>query len=118
MLNFRAQAQTGTIKPSLFDGIIVAGYVDKGAYINCTGPNIKYASKPLCIMLGLLPSLKFKEDKSSGNVTKNSLVTPSLGFGLTMAYKHLAIQLPAFYTAKTVSSNGKWNAGIGLGYKF
>ncbi|RYY34802.1 MAG: hypothetical protein EOP46_12225 [Sphingobacteriaceae bacterium] len=115
MLNFSAKAQ---VKASLFEGIVVAGYVDNGAYVNCTGPAIKYTSKPFCVILGFSPSLKFKEDKVTGSATKNSVVTPSLGFGLTLAYKHLAFQLPAFYTGKTAASDGKWNLGAGLGYKF
>lgn len=115
MLNFSAKAQ---VKASVFEGVVVAGYVDNGAYVNCTGPAIKYTNKPVCVMLGLLPSLKIKEDKVTGNATKNSTVMPSLGFGLTLAYKHLAFQLPAFYTGKTAAKDGKWNVGVGLGYKF
>lgn len=112
-------SQEKTVKGSLFEGIVVAGYTDHGAYINCTGPAVKYIFTPKsCLLLGLLPSLKLKEDKVEAEKPKNSWVTPSLGFGLTAVFRHIAIQLPAFYTAKTSAANGKWRLGIGLGYKF
>lgn len=101
MLCSQAKAQT---KASLFDGTLVAGYVDHGAYINCVGPNVKFTKKPLSISAGLLPSLRIKEDKVTPGATKNSLVTP--------------IQLPFYYNTKTAAKNGEWNLGLGLGYKF
>lgn len=105
-------------KISLFDGIIAAGYVDKGAYVNCTGPSVKFTRKPLTLMLGLLPGLRIKEDKIAAGAPKNSVVTPSLGFGLTLAIGHLVVQTPFYYTSKTSSKDGKWNPGVGLGYRF
>ena len=115
MLTLQAKAQTGL---SLFDGTIVAGYVDKGAYLNCTGPGIKFTRKPFSIIAGLLPSLRIKEDKVTAGATKNSLLTPNLGFGLTAAFHHLAVQIPMYYNSKTAVKNGEWNLGAGLGYKF
>ncbi|PWG80487.1 hypothetical protein DDR33_12440 [Pararcticibacter amylolyticus] len=103
---------------SLFDGIIAAGYVDKGAYVNCTGPSVKFTRKPLTLMLGLLPGLRIKEDKIAAGAPKNSVVTPSLGFGLTLSIGHLVVQTPFYYTSKTSSQDGKWNPGVGLGYRF
>ncbi|MGX5690963.1 hypothetical protein [Arcticibacter tournemirensis] len=118
-LQIRAQAPKDTgAKPVLFDGLFVAGYVDNGAYVNCTGPSIKFTKRPVSVLLGLLPGLRIKEDKVPEGAPKNSVVTPSLGFGLTAAYKHLAIQLPFYYTNKTTTKDGKWNPGIGIGYKF
>ncbi|WP_265712496.1 MULTISPECIES: hypothetical protein [Sphingobacterium] len=114
-----AQAQQGSVKASLFEGVVVAGYADAGAYINCTGPAVKYTFAPgRSLMLGLLPTLKLKEDKVEEGKPKNAFVTPTLGVGLTLLFGHLAVQLPAFYTAKTSTSNGKWRPGIGLGYRF
>jgi len=115
MLYFEAKAQT---KVSLFDGTLVAGYVDHGGYINFVGPNVKFSKKPFSISAGLLPSLRIKEDKVTPGTTKNSLVTPNLGFGLTAVIHHLAIQLPFYYNTKTAAKNGEWNVGAGLGYKF
>lgn len=114
LLSFETKAQT---KIALFDGTIVGGYVDHGAYINCIGPNVKYAKKPFSIAVGLLPSLRIKEDKVAPGAPKNSLITPSLGFGITTVYNHLAFQVPLYYNAKTNTRNGAWNVGVGLGYK-
>ncbi|EDM38638.1 hypothetical protein PBAL39_21235 [Pedobacter sp. BAL39] len=115
MCFFSARAQT---KPVLFEGVIVAGYVNNGAYINCAGPGIKWSKKPYSLMIGLLPGLRIKEDQVPTGATKNSTVTPSLGFGLTAAFRHVAIQLPVYYNAKTSLKNGSWHPGVGLGYKF
>lgn len=115
MISFSAKSQT---KAVLFDGIIAAGYVDHGAFINCSGPGIRYTKKPFALSLGLLPTLRIKEDKVAPGATKNSSVTPTLGFGVTAAFHHLALQLPFYYNAKTAVKNGKWNPGIGVGYRF
>jgi len=114
LLYTETRAQT---KVALFDGTIVAGYVDHGGYINCIGPSIKYMKKPFSVGVGLLPSLRIKEDKVVAGATKNSLITPSLGLGLTAVFNHIALQLPLYYNAKTSAKNGEWNVGIGLGYK-
>ncbi|MFW0716144.1 hypothetical protein [Pedobacter sp. N23S346] len=114
LLCFETKAQT---KVALFDGTIVGGYVDHGGYINCIGPSIKYLKKPFSISAGLLPSLRIKEDKVAPGATKNSLITPSLGLGLTAVFNHIALQLPLYYNAKTSAKNGEWNVGVGLGYK-
>ncbi|MNT98864.1 hypothetical protein D3C72_2415540 [compost metagenome] len=66
----------------------------------------------------MLPSLRIKEDKVAAGATKNAALTPNLGFGLTAAFRHLAIQVPFYYNTKTATKNGEWNPGVGLGYKF
>jgi len=106
------------LKPALWDGVIVAGYVDNGAYLNFSGPNIKYSRKPVILAVGMLPSLRIKEDKVAEGSPANSTITPSLGFGLTASYKHLAVQIPVYYTNKTAAKDGRWHPGFGLGYKF
>ncbi|GAA4153185.1 hypothetical protein GCM10022217_08620 [Chryseobacterium ginsenosidimutans] len=111
-----SQETDSKIKASFFDGIIVAGYVDHGAFINFTGPNISFKSKDLKVILGMLPSLRIKEDQSEG--TKNSPITPNLGAGLTIVYKKIALQLPFYYNTKTSIQNGVWKMGVGLGYSF
>ncbi|WP_241254808.1 hypothetical protein [Sphingobacterium sp. DR205] len=119
VLSLAAYSQQNPVKASLFEGILVAGYADHGAYINCTGPAVKYNfAKKRAVMLGLLPTLKLKDDKVEEGKPKNSWITPTLGFGLTLVSGHMAIQLPAFYNAKTSTSDGKWKLGIGMGYKF
>ncbi|MDF2475048.1 MAG: hypothetical protein K0S24_531 [Sphingobacterium sp.] len=119
VLSLAAYGQQNPIKASLFEGILVAGYADHGGYINCTGPSVKYTFAPKSsILFGFMPSLKLKEDKVDAGKPKNSLITPTLGLGLTAVFRHLAVQLPAFYTAKTSSADGKWRLGLGIGYKF
>lgn len=105
---------TPTIKFNPFDGIIVAGYVDNGAFLNFTGPSISLTIKSSKILLGMLPSLRYKEDHG---IFKNSPITPNLGFGLTYCYRKMAIQVPLYYNAKTSTTNGRWNIGIGIGMR-
>ncbi|MFD1771051.1 hypothetical protein [Sphingobacterium suaedae] len=116
---FPTCAQQQKINTSLFEGTLAAGYVDKGAYLNCLGPSIKYNTCPTCsVLIGLLPTLKIKKDQVEGDKPKNSTITPTLGVGLTVIYKHLALQIPTFYTPKTATETGKWKIGLGLGHKF
>ncbi|MCU7615872.1 hypothetical protein NZ698_01570 [Chryseobacterium sp. PBS4-4] len=113
---FFAQENSSKIKASFFEGIVVAGYVDHGAFINFTGPNISFNHKSTKVMLGMLPSLRIKEDKSSG--TKNSAITPNLGVGIAAVYKKIVLQIPLYYNSKTATQNGNWKVGVGLGYSF
>lgn len=109
--------ETGSkMKVSFFDGIAAAGYVDHGAFLNFTGPNISMKHKGAKFILGMLPSLRIQEDRSSG--TKNSSITPNLGVGLTVVYKKIAFQVPMYYNTKTTAQNGDWKVGLGLGYRF
>jgi hypothetical protein len=110
----KTQAQTNAI---LFDGVIVAGYVDKGAYVNYLGPSLKFSKKPYSLALGFLPSLRIKEDNVASGATKNNLITPTLGFGITAIAKNIALQVPLYYNTKSAGKDGKWNVGIGIGYK-
>ena len=109
-----AQPQTKKIAVYVLDGIVAAGYVDQGAYLNFTGPNVSYTRGKSKLIFGMLPSLRFKIDTGT---TKNSPIFPSLGFGLTYAYKKLVFQVPLYYNAKTSTTNGKWNIGVGIGIK-
>jgi hypothetical protein len=115
IINF-AQETNSKVKVSFFDGIAVAGYVDKGAFINFTGPNINFVHNQTKLILGMLPSMRIKEDKSA--TTKNSIITPNLGIGITVAYDKLALQIPFYYNAKTSTADGKWKIGIGFGCRF
>lgn len=111
---FTAKAQEPKVKLAAYDGIIIAGYVDEGAFLNFMGPNLNLTIKQSKLCVGMLPSLRFKEDHGT---PKNTFVTPNLGFGLTYSYKWFAIQVPCYYNAKTASKNGQWNLGIGLGVR-
>ncbi|WP_310557148.1 hypothetical protein [Flavobacterium sp.] len=117
-INYTNAQEEQKVRMTVGEGIIVAGYVNDGGYINFTGPSIKIIHKPYLVCIGVLPSLRFKEDKVAVGAPKNSTITPSLGFGLTFAYKHLAFQVPAYYNGKTAKADGLWHLGLGLGYKF
>ena len=83
-------AQEDNVSFALYDGIFIGGYVDNGAFLNFTGPNINATYKNSKFILGMLPSLRFKEDKGT---PKNTFVTPNLGIGFTYSYKMWAIQI-------------------------
>lgn len=105
-------------KAVVAEGTIIAGYVDQGGFINFTGPSLKWSKKPnWSLGIGMLPGLRIKEDRSVAPAKKNPAIFPSLGFGITYTYKHLALQVPLYYNAKTGTADGNWNIGLGLGYK-
>ena len=111
-----SQETCSKIKVSFFEGIAVAGYVDHGAFLNFTGPNISLKHKNIKYIAGMLPSLRIREDRSSG--TRNSPVTPTLGAGFTMVYRKIVLQIPVYYNTKTPDQNGSWKIGAGVGYSF
>ena len=100
-----------------WDGMMVAGYVNDGGYVNFGGPSLKLIKKPWSFGFGILPTMRIKEDKVAAGAKKNSAIMPTAGFGFTVAYKHVVVQVPFYYNAKTASSNGKWHPGIGIGFK-
>lgn len=101
-----SQEKDSKLNVSFFDGIAVAGYVDHGAFLNFTGPNINFTHKNTKLMMGMLPSLRIKQDQSSG--TKNSTIMPTLGVGFAVIYKKIALQIPFYYNTKTSTDNGSW----------
>ncbi|MCC5922068.1 MAG: hypothetical protein LAT68_16920 [Cyclobacteriaceae bacterium] len=114
LFSHSALAQDQKSPISLYDGYIVAGYVDQGVYLNYTGPNINLHQKDFRMVVGMLPSLRFRQDNSE---PRNAFVTPSLGVGITTSYKGVALQIPLYYNAKSATQNGQWHIGIGLGYR-
>jgi hypothetical protein len=112
-------AQNSTAKASivLWDGMVVGGYVNNGCYVNFGGPSLKLNKKPFSFGFGILPTMRIKEDKVAKGAMKNSIVTPTAGFGFTVVYKHVAVQVPFYYNPKTATANGRWYPGIGIGYK-
>lgn len=111
-----SQEKDSKLNVSFFDGIAVAGYVDHGAFLNFTGPNVNFIHKNTKLMIGMLPSLRIKKDQSNG--TKNSIIMPILGVGFAVVYKKIALQIPFYYNTKTSTDSGSWKVGLGIGYKF
>jgi hypothetical protein len=114
MVSTLGHAQDDQVKFALYDGLIIAGYVDKGGYLNFTGPNINVTYGSSKFILGMLPSLRFKIDEGT---PRNAPVTPNLGVGLTYSYKIWAVQVPLYYNAKNATENGGWHVGVGLGLR-
>lgn len=112
-LNVLAQGEK-KVNASLYDGFAVIGYVDQGGFLNFTGPNINAEYGNSKFVLGMLPSLRFKQDKGT---PRNSFITPNLGIGLTYSYKYYAIQIPFYYNPKTATANGQWYVGVGIGVR-
>jgi hypothetical protein len=119
-LNLNNFAQTNQNLPTVekyitpFSGIFVGGYVDNGAFINFTGPNLNFTKGKSQFLVGMLPSLRIKRDTGA---TTNSLITPTLGFGITYCYRAFAFQIPCYYNTKSATKNGAWNIGVGIGIK-
>jgi hypothetical protein len=101
-----------------WDGMVVAGYVNHGGFVNFGGPTVKLIKKPVSLGFGILPTMRIKEDDVAKGSPKNSAITPTAGFGFTVVYKHIAVQVPFYYNPKTALVSGKWNPGIGIGFKF
>ncbi|WP_194774561.1 hypothetical protein [Pararhodonellum marinum] len=112
-LSFTSYCQEdGKIKIRAYDGFIMTGYVDQGGFLNFTGPNANMTKGHSKYVLGMLPSLRFKQDNST---PKNSFITPNLGIGFTYGYKIYAIQIPLYYNPKSATQDGRWHVGLGLG---
>ena len=119
-LNLSIFGQTNQNLPTVekyivpFSGIFVSGYVDNGAFINFTGPNLSFTKGKSQFLVGMLPSLRIKKDTGA---TTNSLITPTLGLGITYCFRAFAFQIPCYYNPKTALKNGAWNIGVGVGIK-
>jgi len=45
-----------------WDGMMIAGYVNDGGYVNFGGPSLKLIKKPWSFGFGILPTMRSKED--------------------------------------------------------
>ncbi len=107
-------SQEYKVSYALFDGVIIGGYVDHGAFLNFTGPNLNATCRHSKFIFGMLPSLRFKKDHGT---PKNAFVTPNLGIGCTYIYKMWAAQSACYYNGKTATENGQWHIGLGVGLR-
>ena len=113
-----AQDVSKKVSISAWEGMAIAGYVNKGAFVNFGGPTVRFIKKPVSAGFGILPTMRIKEEKVAKDSPRNSAIMPTAGFGFTFVYRHLALQVPFYYNPKTATSSGKWNPGVGIGYKF
>ena len=116
--HLQAQEPAKKVTLTAWDGMAVAGYVNNGGFVNFGGPTVRFIKKPFTAGFGILPTMRVKEDNASKDAPKNSAIMPTAGFGFTFVFKHLALQVPFYYNAKTATSDGKWHPGVGIGYKF
>ena len=116
--NVLAQQESKKATITFWEGMVVGGYVNDGAFVNFGGPTIKIVRKPWSFGFGILPTMRIKQEQVAKEATKNSAITPTAGFGFTFAYKHIVWQIPFYYNPKTATANGKWHPGFGLGYRF
>lgn len=91
-------AQKEKLELAWYDGSVLSGNVNQGGFLNFTGPTINATIKKSTFILGMLPSLRFKQD---GMAPKNALMSPSLGMWITYICKIWALQAPFYYNAKT-----------------
>lgn len=120
MIGMINSASSQTTKTSVvgWEGMAVAGYVNQGGFVNFGGPTVKLIKKPFSFGFGILPTMRIKEDNVAKGSPRNCAITPTAGFGFTLVFKHLVLQVPFYYNAKTATRDGKWNPGFGIGYKF
>ncbi|MCS6967759.1 MAG: hypothetical protein RMJ44_00460 [Cytophagales bacterium] len=109
-----AFAQTTPSASGVYEGIFIIGYVNRGAFLNFTGPNINFTKGNSKYILGMLPSLRVRQEDQT---PRNALVIPSLGAGFTYTYKAFALQVALYYNARTATTNGSWHVGMGIGLR-
>jgi hypothetical protein len=89
----------------------------KSEFINFGGPGVRLYYKQLSLAFHMFPSIRYfngdVNDAKDGFRTKTP-VTTLLGCGPQLAYKHLALVFPMYYS----TSNNVWIMSAGLGYKF
>lgn len=89
------------------NGQVMAATDFDAAYLNLGGPSLRYGNKQMAVSVAMLPSLRFREDKSK------PYVTPLLGSGLLFQYKKLMVGLLFYY----IAGENKWKPAAGAGIR-
>jgi len=95
--------QITTQSVGMLNGFTRVNLSSKAVYFTFGGPGLRYKRSKMTYFLGLLPSIRMRDDEA----------IPSVGGGFQMVYKQIALTFPSFYYAK-----GKWEFATGLGVVF
>jgi hypothetical protein len=104
--------QTGnTSKKASFtvDGQVAVTTNGEGIYLNFGGPCMKYSFKKIAFSIGMMPSLRFEQDKP------RPYITPMLGAGLQVYFlkdRRFIASFPCYY----ISTKTSWRITAGFGY--
>jgi hypothetical protein len=105
--------ETITSKKTSFavEGQVAVTTSVEGFYLNFGGPCIKYSFRKIAFSIGMMPSLRFEQDKP------RPYVTPILGGGLQVYFlknKRFIASFPCYY----ISTKTSWRVTAGIGYLF
>jgi len=102
--NVKSQTTKGSLAVS---GMAIVSTDGESAFFTMGGPGIKLARDGWHLGVYMLPSLRFKKDPLTPDVT------PILGTGLVMGRKRIVLSIPFYY----YSATREWQAGAGIGVK-
>jgi hypothetical protein len=111
-LQLHSFAQLGNNPPKTsftVEGQVAVTTSGEGVYLNFGGPCMKYSFKKIAFSIGMLPSLRFEQDKP------RHFVTPILGAGLQVYFlkdRRFIASFPCYY----ISTKTTWKVTAGLGY--
>jgi len=106
LFSFNAKSQT--TKGSLtVTGMAIVATDGESAYFTMGGPGIKFARDEWHLGVYMLPSLRYKKDPLTPDVT------PILGTGLVMGRKRIVLSIPFYY----LSATKQWEVAAGIGVK-
>ena len=88
---------------AVFQGYLGMNVSAKAVYLTFGGPGLKYVKSRTAVFIGLLPAIRFSRTE----------IIPSVGGGLQLFHKNLAITCPSFYFTK-----GKWEVVAGVRFAF
>ncbi len=107
--SFNAIAQKVSIN---YQGQInIASNFSNSLFLNLGGPSIVFVFKKINVGLGMLPSLRYFENKPSISITPVLGVGPFFAFGKN---KKINLGLPVYY----YSNFNKWAPAFSIGYNF
>jgi hypothetical protein len=105
-----AQPGNDSKKPSFtVEGQVAVTTNGEAIYLNFGGPCMKYSFKKIAFSLGMIPSLRFEQDKP------RPYITPMLGAGLQVYFfkdRRFIASFPCYY----ISTKTSWRVTAGFGY--